>query len=95
MHVQRRAYADAVAVTGLRPLRLMHDLAATALCYGLYCSDLGVAGKPTFVAFVDVGHSDTQAELEILLQQFQLCENSRQQDTGRPARQKGIYFLNK
>ncbi|KAE8775227.1 heat shock 70 kDa protein 16 [Hordeum vulgare] len=39
----------------------MHDLAATALCYGLYRSDLGVAGKPTFVAFVDVGHSDTQA----------------------------------
>ncbi|KAE8780092.1 heat shock 70 kDa protein 16 [Hordeum vulgare] len=57
----RRAYADAAVVAGLRPLRLMHDLAATALCYGLYRSDLGVAGKPTFVAFVDVGHSDTQA----------------------------------
>ncbi|KAM0901558.1 hypothetical protein ACQ4PT_019904 [Festuca glaucescens] len=58
---QRRAYADAAAVAGLRPLRLMHDLAATALCYGLYRSDLGVAGGPTYVAFVDVGHSDTQA----------------------------------
>ncbi|KAK1612282.1 hypothetical protein QYE76_035955 [Lolium multiflorum] len=55
---QRRAYADAAAVAGLRPLRLMHDLAATALCYGLYRSDLG---GPTYVAFVDVGHSDTQA----------------------------------
>ncbi|KAM0927731.1 hypothetical protein ACQ4PT_002683 [Festuca glaucescens] len=58
---QRRAYVDAAAVAGLRPLRLMHDLAATALCYGLYRSDLGVAGGPTYVAFVDVGHSDTQA----------------------------------
>ncbi|CAM0909445.1 unnamed protein product [Alopecurus aequalis] len=60
---QRRAYVDAAAVAGLRPLRLMHDLAATALCYGLYRSDLGVpAGAgPTYVAFVDVGHSDTQA----------------------------------
>ncbi|KAI4970319.1 hypothetical protein ZWY2020_001233 [Hordeum vulgare] len=32
---QRRAYDDAAAVAGLRPLRLMHDLAATALGYGL------------------------------------------------------------
>uniref|UniRef100_A0A0A9F874 Heat shock 70 kDa protein 16 n=1 Tax=Arundo donax TaxID=35708 RepID=A0A0A9F874_ARUDO len=57
---QRRAYLDAAAVAGLRPLRLMHDLAATALGYGLYRSDLGVAGGPTCVAFVDIGHCDTQ-----------------------------------
>ncbi|KAI5015561.1 hypothetical protein ZWY2020_056951 [Hordeum vulgare] len=57
----RRAYADAATVAGLRPLRLMHDLTATTLGYGLYRSDLGVAGEPTFVAFVNVGHSDTQA----------------------------------
>ncbi|KAF8687363.1 hypothetical protein HU200_043049 [Digitaria exilis] len=57
---QRRAYLDAAAVAGLRPLRLMHDLAATALGYGLYRSDLGGAGAPTRVAFVDVGQCDTQ-----------------------------------
>jgi heat shock protein 4 len=57
---QRRAYLDAAAVAGLRPLRLMHDLAATALGYGLYRSDLGGAGGPTCVAFVDVGQCDTQ-----------------------------------
>nr|CAB3468761.1 unnamed protein product [Digitaria exilis] len=57
---QRRAYLDAAAVAGLRPLRLMHDLAATALGYGLYRSDLGGAGGPTRVAFVDVGQCDTQ-----------------------------------
>ncbi|KAG2613707.1 hypothetical protein PVAP13_4KG405100 [Panicum virgatum] len=57
---QRRAYLDAAAVAGLRPLRLMHDLAATALGYGLYRNDLGSAGGPTHVAFVDVGQCDTQ-----------------------------------
>lgn len=57
---QRRAYLDAAAVAGLKPLRLMHDLAATALGYGLYRSDLGGAGGPTCVAFVDVGQCDTQ-----------------------------------
>jgi heat shock 70kDa protein 4 len=57
---QRRAYLDAAAVAGLRPLRLMHDLAATALGYGLYRSDLGGAGGSTCVAFVDIGHCDTQ-----------------------------------
>ncbi|KAG8074886.1 hypothetical protein GUJ93_ZPchr0006g45981 [Zizania palustris] len=57
---QRQAYLDAAAVAGLRPLRLMHDLAATALGYGLYRSDLVGAGGPTYVAFVDVGHCDTQ-----------------------------------
>ncbi|CAN6215917.1 unnamed protein product [Urochloa humidicola] len=57
---QRRAYLDAAAVAGLSPLRLMHDLAATALGYCLYRSDLGVAGAPSHVAFVDVGQCDTQ-----------------------------------
>ncbi|AQK66028.1 Heat shock 70 kDa protein 16 [Zea mays] len=57
---QRRAYLDAAAIAGLRPLRLMHDLAATALGYGLYRSDLGGSGGPTCVAFVDVGQCDTQ-----------------------------------
>ncbi|KAL6873796.1 hypothetical protein ACP4OV_013878 [Aristida adscensionis] len=57
---QRQAYLDAAAVAGLRPLRLMHDLAATALGYGLYRSDLGGAAGPSCVAFVDVGHCDTQ-----------------------------------
>jgi len=57
---QRCAYLDAAAVAGLRPLRLMHDLAATALGYGLYRNDLGSAGGPTHVAFVDVGQCDTQ-----------------------------------
>ncbi|MQM10433.1 hypothetical protein Taro_043327 [Colocasia esculenta] len=54
--MQRRAYLDAAAIAGLRPLRLMHDVAATALGYGIYRAE----GHATHVVFVDVGHSDTQ-----------------------------------
>ncbi|MQM12429.1 hypothetical protein Taro_045348, partial [Colocasia esculenta] len=54
--MQRRAYLDAAAIAGLRPLRLMHDVAATALGYGIYRSE----GHATHVVFVDVWHSDTQ-----------------------------------
>ncbi|MQL83355.1 hypothetical protein Taro_015825 [Colocasia esculenta] len=54
--LQRRAYLDAAAIAGLRPLRLMHDVAATALGYGIYRAE----GHATHVVFVDVGHSDTQ-----------------------------------
>ncbi|KAL9678679.1 hypothetical protein QQ045_016528 [Rhodiola kirilowii] len=57
--LQRRAYLDAAAIAGLKPLRLMHDCTATALSYGIYKTDFSTAG-PTYVAFVDIGHCDTQ-----------------------------------
>lgn len=57
--LQRRAYLNAAAVAGLRPLRLIHDCTATALSYGIYKTDFSNAG-PTYVAFVDIGHCDTQ-----------------------------------
>ncbi|KAL5775370.1 hypothetical protein ACOSP7_012927 [Xanthoceras sorbifolium] len=57
--LQRRAYLDAAAIAGLRPLRLMHDCTATALGYGIYKTDFSNAG-PTYVVFVDIGHCDTQ-----------------------------------
>ncbi|XP_020080084.1 heat shock 70 kDa protein 16-like [Ananas comosus] len=55
---QRRAYLDAASIAGLKPLRLMHDVAATALGYGIYKTDL-----PAHVAFVDIGHCDTQVSV--------------------------------
>uniref|UniRef100_A0A1D1ZIY1 Heat shock protein 16 n=1 Tax=Anthurium amnicola TaxID=1678845 RepID=A0A1D1ZIY1_9ARAE len=64
--LQRRAYLDAAAIAGLRPLRLMHDAAATALGYGIYrtepqhLSAAAGAGRAAHVVFVDVGHCDTQ-----------------------------------
>jgi heat shock protein 4 len=57
--LQRRAYLDAAAIAGLRPLRLMHDCTATALGYGIYKTGFSIAG-PTYVVFVDIGHCDTQ-----------------------------------
>nr|TKR83447.1 hypothetical protein D5086_0000267480 [Populus alba] len=57
--LQRRAYLNAAAIAGLRPLRLLHDCTATALGYGIYKNDISNAG-PTYVVFVDIGHCDTQ-----------------------------------
>ncbi|KAM1343181.1 hypothetical protein ACFX15_007083 [Malus domestica] len=60
--LQRRAYLDAATVAGLKPLRLMHDCTATALSYGIYKTDFSTSG-PTYVAFVDIGHCDTQVSI--------------------------------
>ena len=60
--LQRRAYLDAAIIAGLKPLRLMHDCTATALGYGIYKTDFSIAG-PTYVAFVDIGHCDTQVSI--------------------------------
>ncbi|KAK8931425.1 Heat shock 70 kDa protein 16 [Platanthera zijinensis] len=60
---QRRAYLDAAAIAGLKPLRLMHDLAATALGYGIYKTDLPNSREPINVAFVDIGQCDTQVSV--------------------------------
>ncbi|GBG73459.1 hypothetical protein CBR_g16801 [Chara braunii] len=56
---QRLAYLDAAAICGLKPLRLMHELTAAALSYGIYKTDLSDT-EPTNVAIVDVGHSSLQ-----------------------------------
>ncbi|XP_054795093.1 heat shock 70 kDa protein 16-like isoform X3 [Prosopis cineraria] len=60
--LQRRAYLDAARIAGLRPLRLIHDCTATALGYGIYKADFPGTG-PTYVAFVDIGHCDTQVSI--------------------------------
>lgn len=57
--LQRRAYLNAAAIAGLKPLRLMHDSTATALSYGIYKTDFSTTG-PTYVTFVDIGQCDTQ-----------------------------------
>ncbi|KAB1215205.1 Heat shock 70 kDa protein 16 [Morella rubra] len=60
--LQRRAYLNSATIAGLNPLRLMHDCTATALSYGIYKTDFPSSG-PTYVAFVDVGHCDTQVSI--------------------------------
>ncbi|KAI8890796.1 heat shock protein 70 [Backusella circina FSU 941] len=54
--VQRRAILTAAEMVGLNCLRLVNDLTAAALGYGITKLDLPEE-KPKNVAFVDVGHS--------------------------------------
>lgn len=57
--VQRRAVADAAAIAGLNPLRLINDTTAVALGYGITKADLPESAEaPRHVCFVDVGHSN-------------------------------------
>jgi heat shock 70kDa protein 4 len=58
--LERRAYLNAAEIAGLKPLRLMHDLTATGLGYGIYKSD---KGSVNYVAVVDVGECDTQVSV--------------------------------
>ncbi|KAF5478898.1 hypothetical protein F2P56_005420 [Juglans regia] len=62
--LQRRAYLNAATIAGLKPLRLMHDCTATALSFGIYKTDFPSSG-PTYVAFVDIGHCDTQVSIAL------------------------------
>jgi len=55
---ERRAMLDAAAICGLNCLRLMNDVTAAALSYGIYKTDMP-ADKATHVAFVDCGALDT------------------------------------
>lgn len=55
--VQRRAVLSASELAGLNCLRLVNDLTAAALGYGITKLDLP-EDKPRNVVFVDIGHSD-------------------------------------
>ncbi|XP_055965224.1 heat shock protein 105 kDa isoform X2 [Sorex fumeus] len=58
---ERRSVLDAAQIVGLNCLRLMNDMTAVALNYGIYKQDLpGPDEKPRVVVFVDMGHSAFQ-----------------------------------
>ncbi|XP_012578734.1 PREDICTED: heat shock protein 105 kDa isoform X1 [Condylura cristata] len=58
---ERRSVLDAAQIVGLNCLRLMNDMTAVALNYGIYKQDLpGQEEKPRIVVFVDMGHSAFQ-----------------------------------
>ncbi|XP_067147071.1 heat shock protein 105 kDa isoform X2 [Apteryx mantelli] len=55
---ERRSVLDAAQIVGLNCLRLMNDMTAVALNYGIYKQDLPAPEeKPRIVVFVDMGHS--------------------------------------
>ncbi|KAG2221687.1 hypothetical protein INT45_002725 [Circinella minor] len=55
--IQRRAVLSAAEIAGLNCLRLVNDLTAASLGYGITKLDLP-EDKPRNVVFVDIGHSD-------------------------------------
>uniref|UniRef100_A0A5F8GRE9 Heat shock protein 105 kDa n=1 Tax=Monodelphis domestica TaxID=13616 RepID=A0A5F8GRE9_MONDO len=58
---ERRSVLDAAQIVGLNCLRLMNDMTAVALNYGIYKQDLpGPEENPRIVVFVDMGHSAFQ-----------------------------------
>ncbi|XP_031471473.1 heat shock protein 105 kDa isoform X2 [Phasianus colchicus] len=58
---ERRSVLDAAQIVGLNCLRLMNDMTAVALNYGIYKQDLPAPEeKPRIVIFVDMGHSAFQ-----------------------------------
>ncbi|XP_075055056.1 heat shock protein 105 kDa [Mixophyes fleayi] len=57
----RRSLLDAAQIVGLNCLKLMNDMTAVALNYGIYKEDLPAPEeKPKVVVFVDMGHSSFQ-----------------------------------
>ncbi|KAG0142877.1 hypothetical protein CROQUDRAFT_135313 [Cronartium quercuum f. sp. fusiforme G11] len=62
--IQRRAVLDAAEIASLHPLRLINELTATALGYGITKTDLPpIEETPKYVAFVDIGHSQYQVAI--------------------------------
>ncbi|XP_072260513.1 heat shock protein 105 kDa [Pyxicephalus adspersus] len=58
---ERRSVLDSAQVVGLNCLKLMNDMTAVALNYGIYKQDLpALEEKPKIVVFADMGHSSFQ-----------------------------------
>ncbi|CCH45064.1 Heat shock 70 kDa protein [Wickerhamomyces ciferrii] len=53
---QRHAVADAARVAGLNPVRIVNDITAAAVGYGVFKTDFP-EDKALNIAFVDIGHS--------------------------------------
>lgn len=53
---QRHAVSDAAKIAGLNPVRIVNDLTAAAVGYGVFKTDLP-EDKPLTLALVDIGHS--------------------------------------
>ncbi|XP_044140766.1 heat shock protein 105 kDa [Bufo gargarizans] len=58
---ERRSVLDSAQIVGLNCLKLMNDMTAVALNYGIYKQDLPAPEeKPKIVVFADMGHSSFQ-----------------------------------
>ena len=56
---QRYNVADAAKIAGLNPVRIVNDITAAGVSYGVFKTDLPEGdAKPRIVAFVDIGHAN-------------------------------------
>jgi heat shock protein 4 len=74
---QRYAMLNAAQIAGLNCLRLLNDTTATALAYGIFKTDL--PEDPVHVAFVDMGHSATEASVWLCVYNHQDHRQSESQ----------------
>uniref|UniRef100_A0A0M3IVB0 Heat shock 70 kDa protein 14 n=1 Tax=Ascaris lumbricoides TaxID=6252 RepID=A0A0M3IVB0_ASCLU len=62
--LSRRCLLAAVEISGMNCLRIVNETTAVALAYGIYKQDLPAENEPPrHVAFVDIGHSASQAAI--------------------------------
>lgn len=60
---QRRAAADACRIAGLNPVRIVNEVTAAAVGYGVFKANDLPEDEPKKVAFVDIGHSSLQVAI--------------------------------
>lgn len=60
---QRRAASDACKIAGLNPVRIVNEVTAAAVGYGVFKQNDLPEDKPKLVAFLDIGHSSYQVSI--------------------------------
>ena len=60
---QRRAASDACKIAGLNPVRIVNEVTAAAVGYGVFKQNDLPEEEPKKVAFVDIGHSSYQVSI--------------------------------
>ena len=71
---------DAASIANLKCLRVMNDLTAASLGYGITKTDLpdysvNSTAKPRIVCFVDIGHSSMQVSI-VSLVKGKVCDST-------------------
>lgn len=60
---QRRAASDACKIAGLNPVRIVNEVTAAAVGYGVFKQNDLPEDEPKKVAFLDIGHSSLQISI--------------------------------
>lgn len=60
---QRRAAADSCRIAGLNPVRIVNEVTAAAVGYGVFKANDLPEDEPRKVAFIDLGHSSFQVTI--------------------------------